>query len=275
MTFKQIITCFFYYIIGIPDSKHMSLHNDINVKHSLKLAASAYCPVSELNSWDCKQCKYNVSNITIIDDDTRIIMAYDEWSQSHFISVRGSSDINNWISNLDAVFTYPYPDNTIGVHSGLYSEYNKYKEQMYMFVYGLEYGVKLLLTGHSSGSILVSLLAYDLVNSGLISHSNIDLYTYGSPRMGNKQFMESFISKNISHSRITYKHDIVPHLPEEMLGYIHLPHEIWYNKDNEYKICHDDNAEDDSCSNSCSPFKCSSVDDHLNYLGTPIGSGAC
>ena len=33
--------------------------------------------------------------------------------------------------------------------------------------------------------------------------------------------------------------------------------------------------EDNSCSNSCSPFSCTSIDDHLNYLGSPIGIDAC
>ena len=114
-----------------------------------------------------------------------------------------------------------------------------------------------------------------MVIEGRILPNNVNLYTYGSPRIGNKPFMKSFVSFDIPHSRVTYKHDIVPHLPEEIIGYLHLPHEIWYYKDSEYKICYDDNEEDDTCSNSCSPFKCSSIDDHLNYLGTPIGSGAC
>lgn len=97
-----------------------------------------------------------------------------------------------------------------------------------------------------------------------------------SPRIGNKAFMKSFVSFDIPHNRITYKNDIVPHLPEEILGFIHLPHEIWFTSANVSKLCNDMNGiEDNSCSNSCSPFSCTSIDDHLNYLGSPIGIDAC
>ena len=51
----------------------------------MSLTASAYCSKTELEQWNCKTCSQNVKDINIIDDDTRIIMAYDASLKSHFI----------------------------------------------------------------------------------------------------------------------------------------------------------------------------------------------
>ena len=57
-------------------------------------------------------------------------------------------------------------------------------------------------------------------------------------------------------------------VPMEVLGYHHVVSEVWYNSANTaYTLCNDSSSgEDDSCSNSCSPFSCTSVDDHLDYM---------
>lgn len=242
----------------------------------MSLAASAYCSVSELEQWNCKTCSQNVSDITIIDDDTRIIMAYDVSLKSHFISIRGSSDISNWISNLETRIIYPYVDKNIGVHNGLYHEYLVYKERLISYVQSLDNNNCIIITGHSSGGAVSSFLAYDLVSESILSNANIQLYTFGSPRIGNKEFVKRFISFDIPNNRITYKKDIVPHLPEELFGFVHIPSEIWFTTSSKYKLCNDgDGKEDNLCSNSCAPFSCTSISDHLHYLDSAIGIGGC
>ena len=64
---------------------------------------------------------------------------------------------------------------------------------------------------------------------------------------------------------------------KELMGFLHLPNEVWYNENNsDYKICDDVNSEDNQCSNSCSPTKCTSTSDHLNYLNISMGNdGLC
>ena len=64
---------------------------------------------------------------------------------------------------------------------------------------------------------------------------------------------------------------------QEILKYKHVPNEVWYNKDNtDYKVCDDSRGEDDSCSNSCGPLHCDSIDNHMNYMGVNMGSeGDC
>ena len=274
MNFFSFIYSVLYTIGFIKDTININTINTIT--QVLSLTASAYCSKTELELWNCKTCSQNVSDINIIDDDTRIIMAYDASLKSHFISIRGSSDINNWISNIETRIIYPYFDKNIGVHNGLYHEYLLYKDHLISYVKGLDDNYSLIITGHSSGGALAALLTYDLVTEGHFLYSNINLYTFGSPRIGNKDFVKSFISFDIPYNRVTYKKDIVPHLPQELFGFVHIPHELWFTSSSKYKQCNDtDVFEDDSCSNSCSPFSCTSVSDHLNYLDSAIGSDAC
>ena len=71
---------------------------------------------------------------------------------------------------------------------------------------------------------------------------------------------------------------MVPHVPQEFLGYLHIPSEIWYDEANtKYQLCNDNyESEDDLCSNSCSPFHCTGTNDHLYYLNVSLGTyGYC
>ena len=73
--------------------------------------------------------------------------------------------------------------------------------------------------------------------------------------------------------RVTHYYDIVPHIPEEFMGYSHISNEIWYNEINSiYNICNDNVNEDSKCSNSCAPTKCTSTSDHLYYLNISMGN---
>ena len=91
------------------------------------------------------------------------------------------------------------------------------------------------------------------------------------------EFVKDMSTQNYFSNRITHYFDIVPHLPQEILNYKHLPGEIWYNELNsQYTTCHDEDNEDNHCSNICSPFFCTSISDHLNYLNISMGkNGNC
>ena len=128
------------------------------------------------------------------------------------------------------------------------------------------------ISGHSSGGALTMFFAYDIHKTR--PDINVTAYTFGKPRIGNDRFAES--AKGINHYRITHHHDIVPHLPEEVLGYRHTSSEFWfYDNADKYKVCDDSDGEDPKCSNSCAPLKCTSISDHLYYIGTYIGGPFC
>jgi hypothetical protein len=232
-------------------------------KRNLQLAAATYCSKFEIVNWDCVHCLSGIELKGTIFGDTNIIIADDSVQNATVFAFRGSSDIQNWISNLKFEFTAPYSDPAIKVHSGLYQEYMKYKDTVLPYLSNN----KIIITGHSSGAALSMFMAYDIHKT-----HDVTVYTFGKPRIGNQNFVDS--AKEITHYRITHHNDIVPHVPEEVLHYRHTNTEIWYPGDDEdYKIC--EKNEDPNCSNSCSPIHCDSIDDHLLYIGTNIGSDYC
>ena len=252
---------------------------------NLQIAASTYCDQTSIDGLEI---------ISEIREETNVIVANDVVQDALVFSFRGSSDIANWISNIEAEYTAPYPDQSIKVHRGLYAEYMKYKERVFSH---LDPTRNVVISGHSSGGALSMFFAYDIhlhlrtfktPPSGAVMSDeddadwafsmpngvnyNVSVYTYGKPRIGNDNFAES--AKNINHYRITHGDDIVPHLPEELFGYRHTGTEIWYyGDDDKHTICTE--KEDPNCSNSCAPTHCTSTNDHMYYMMTNIGSAYC
>lgn len=254
---------------------------------SLYLAQSVYCPQATEKNWTCKYCMNNIIPEKIIENNgAKALLGYHTKYDSLFVAFRGSENIQNWLQDIRIEFIYPYNNSkdsmikweNIGIEKGFYTIY-KYLEQLILDeleVLSIKYGTyKVLTTGHSLGSIS-TLLAFNIFYFYPKYYVDSDI-TFGSPRIGNQEFVNAFKYTNVNSSRITHYFDIVPHLPEQFLGYVHIPTEVWFNKKNtEYKICDDNLYEDETCSNSCSPFYCNSINDHLNYIGVNMGSnGDC
>jgi predicted lipase len=229
---------------------------------NLQLSAATYCDITK---WDCVHCLEDIQLQKTIVGQTNIIIGYDNVQEAQIVSFRGSSNIDNWISNIKVEFVTPYNNKDIRVHKGLYEEYLLYKNAV---IEALNH-TNIVISGHSSGAALAMFLAYDIHNV-----YNVTLYTYGKPRIGNKDFAESVSESTLLHYRITHSDDIVPHLPEEIFGYVHTNTEFWFYDDTlNYIVCKD--RESDECSNSCAPIHCTSTKDHLYYLMTEIGSESC
>ena len=86
--------------------------------------------------------------------------------------------------------------------------------------YSLAAAGSLIVTGHSLGSSLATLYATELAGSN--SGTNIQLYTFASPRVGDVDFVRYFDSKNITSYRIYNEPDIVPTVPFGF-GYTQIP----------------------------------------------------
>lgn len=246
-------------------------------KHCVNLAQSSYT-VSSVDQWDCITCEPSIKLDYVVEDSgTRALQGYDSFTKSLFVSFRGSSNIQNWIDNIQISKISPYTDTSISVEKGFYKAYNYIKPELLSNMRNLakKYNTnKLLVTGHSLGAAMATLMTYDIVMS-YPSYKMIYLVNFGSPRVGNSAFVKSFnnYAESFTYYRITHYYDIVPHVPEEFLGYEHISNEIWYNENNsQFTICNDVNEEDKYCSNSCSPTHCTSINDHLHYLNVTMGS---
>jgi predicted lipase len=90
----------------------------------------------------------------------------------------------------------------------------------------------LRIAGHSLGAALATLLAIDVSGNDVFAGPTV--YTFGSPRVGDKVFAGTYDNLVPSSWRVSNLNDIVPHLPPLLAGYVHV--------DAEYPINSDDNS---------------------------------
>ncbi|PIA14624.1 alpha/beta-hydrolase, partial [Coemansia reversa NRRL 1564] len=145
--------------------------------------------------------------------------------------------------------------------------------------------------GHSLGAAQATLAFVDY-SLGYPGHSKRDtsayhhvfpqscnLITFGSPRVGNLQFVHLLNSLPTRENvlRVVHESDIVPHFPRSMLllgKYSHVGREIWVRDTageaaSEIIICSqqvDNGDEDPQCSTGTNPLKWN-IFDHLVYPG--------
>jgi len=118
-------------------------------------------------------------------------------------------------------------------------------------------------TGHSLGAAVSAIAALDLREQGF---DNVQAWTFGQPRFGNKALAKYFDKMVPVRRRVVNQADLVPHLPLRSLDYYHPSTEVWFSKDyTNYVIC-DDSGEDPTCSDSLE-FYDWRPQEHVLYLG--------
>jgi hypothetical protein len=250
------------------------------IQTSVNLAQSTYC-VTSIDHWNCTTCESsNILEYVVENRGALALLGYNTEFDTLFVSFRGSSNIENWIDDFQIMKTYPYENPEIAVELGFYKAYNYIKPDIFsnLEILSRKYKTNRILTAsHSLGAAESTLFVYDIMKYYKTTYQLYYLITFGSPRVGNPDFVSDFASFNPSMYRITHYYDIVPHTPEELMGFLHLPNEVWYNENNtNYKICNDsDEMEDNTCSDSCAPIHCTSTSDHLFYVNIHMGSNNC
>jgi hypothetical protein len=257
-----------------------SEYDELLAKTALNISQSTYC-LNNSSNWNCATCSNKNEYEKLINlDNELIVIGYNTLYKSIFVSFRGSVNTQNWIANIHFSQIQPYNNTDISVEKGFYNLFTNLKPYVINGIQDVskKYNTKdLLITGHSLGGALSTLLAFELLYVENID-MNIKLITFGCPRIGNHDFVSIFNSFSVYSNRITHYYDIVPHIPQQFLKYDHISKEIWYNEENnEYKLCDDkNNSEDPTCSNSCSPTHCTSTADHMNYMNITMGTiGDC
>ncbi len=116
---------------------------------------------------------------------------------------------------------------------------------------------------------MVQLLALDFA----IIHTTYDIWirphqieviSFGQPRIGNQPFAQWASSMLIQTWRFVHDRDMIPHLPSGVLiEYVHSLYEIFETKENTYHMCL--NTTDETCSYQYSLWK-TTVNDHHLYM---------
>jgi len=250
---------------------------------ALRRAYVSYCPANSISTWTCYWCNPDIKpqttdSITMINGNTTNTFAYVFIeNQLIWVVVRGTqvTSINNWVHNVDFILTPLFNSSTgIQVHEGFKSD----TENIYP---GILQAVKnrkekcsncgILITGHSLGGAISSIVALKLHQDMGSSAGDIAEWTYGSPRTGNPAFEQSHVSIVPVSYRVVNAKDIVPHVPTKWFNlFQHVPTEVWYQSGYvDYKVCNG-SGEDPSCSDSVT---LPSITDHLTYFGLDLRVG--
>ncbi|KAL0076055.1 lipase [Phycomyces blakesleeanus] len=242
------------------------------------LAANSYCrTVVPLNIWACPHCSKDdtlVKSFSSLIFDTSGFIVRNDKAKTINLSFRGTNSIRSFITDIELV-SQPYPPvKGARLHTGFY---NSYLEVQNIVVSSMidqitKYsGYKVTVSGHSLGGAVAVISAMDLYQRDTrFTSSNLVVYTFGSPRIGNKEFAYYAAGTGIKIQRVVNNRDIIPHLLPQAIGYYHNGDEYWIKSNKAVKIC---NTVLDSrdCSNSIVPF--TSVLDHLSYFG--VNTGLC
>lgn len=121
------------------------------------------------------------------------------------IVFRGTSDVADWITNVDATL---WPGYGGGVHRG----FATLADQVWPTVLTLmrdssKEGRRVWATGHSRGGALATLTARRLQSAGI----PVGVCTFGAPRVGDSDFVQNFRPR--VHYRVENFRDPVPFLP--------------------------------------------------------------
>lgn len=250
----------------------------------LHFSSAAYCDEKSIADWGCSSCKsadstFSAKVFTDPKTKTQVFVGHTsgESTENIVVSFRGSSNIPNWISNLNFPKEAKYPKcNGCKVHRGFYHAWDSVRERVVAEVrrlHKIQPTAQIFVTGHSLGAALAVLCAAELGASKQSLGFPIEgVYTYGEPRVGNQAFHDFYNTGTKVSWRITHWKDPVPTLPPAALGFHHISTEIFYDKKStSYKNCNG-SGEDKSCSRK---FLANlNVANHLNYLGQPI-PGPC
>ncbi|PIA40124.1 hypothetical protein AQUCO_02500085v1 [Aquilegia coerulea] len=126
----------------------------------------------------------------------------------------------------------------VQVHSGFLSAYDSVRTRL-MSLIKLSVGFvddnieavqkwRVYVTGHSLGGALATLLALELSSSQMAKNDaiSVTMYNFGSPRVGNRRFVDVYNEKVKDSWRIVNHRDIIPTVPR-LMGYCHVAHPVY------------------------------------------------
>ncbi|KAL5701363.1 hypothetical protein ACHQM5_026708 [Ranunculus cassubicifolius] len=268
------------------------VYNHTLAKILVEYASAVYMSdLTELFTWTCSRCDgltKGFEMLELIVDVQHCLQAFVGVAQdlnAIVVAFRGTQEhsIQNWIEDLfwkQLDLNYPGMPDAM-VHRGFYYAYHNTTVRPGI-LHAVKRGKRLygdipvIVTGHSMGGAMASFCALDLA----VNHEaqNVQLMTFGQPRIGNAAFASYFNEHVPNAIRVTHEHDMVPHLPPyyyyfPQKTYHHFAREVWlYNIGlgslvyTVEKVC-DESGEDPSCSRSVSG---NSIADHLTYFGVEL-----
>lgn len=141
------------------------------------------------------------------------------------------ASIRNWLTDFtfsETTSTLPNCNSCL-VHSGFASGWSDRRQIVLDTIANslvIHQNYSVVLTGHSIGGAVATLAGAELRSMGI----KLDIYTFGSPRVGNNRFASYVTSQAPSlglNFRVTHVNDPVPQLPPTWIGYQQISPEYW------------------------------------------------
>ncbi|KAL7945429.1 alpha/beta-hydrolase [Trichoderma barbatum] len=153
-------------------------------------------------------------------------VAVDSARQQIVLSFRGTKNLRNFITDILFGFTDCSLVDGCEVHDGFnlaWSEVETAATDALTQARAANPSFGIVATGHSLGGAVATLGASFLRTQGF----PIDIFTFGSPRVGNDVFADFVTSQPGAQFRVTHVDDPVPRLPPIILKYRHVSPEFW------------------------------------------------
>jgi hypothetical protein len=254
------------------------------------LATSSYCPVRGPHG-------FSANNLNLADFYRPMTLklalpswtvAFDNISQEIVVLLKGSSNVKDWIRNIDILQEFIFAG--IGgyptVQRGFLNFAIQISKEMDKDLTKLiqKYpAADIHYVGHSQGGALAMLVpVLSTVQGALLSNrvqpSKVKVTTFGAPAVGNRDWVELYKSKGFKKTRrIVNALDVVPKLLGQVANYYHYEDEL---------LCINDDAEPvtleegrGKCSNRYSSAgilkRSDFVQHHIQYLGHGLNSQEC
>ncbi len=135
-----------------------------------------------------------------------------EKGRSVYLVFRGTRTATEWIHNLKIKMEAFDQPNFGKIHEGFLKSYRDIREALLIDISTIDKLKSLYVSGHSLGGVLATLAAAEIQKHHI--HKVTAIYTFGSPRIGDKNFAKTFNALFPDNSfRIANTADIVTELP--------------------------------------------------------------
>src|ERR1700753_973405 len=166
--------------------------------------------------------------VTAMTNNTNIfgLMGQNPASRTAFVSLRCTSDLEEWIADIDAIPADYRPISGFGqVHSGFQEVYQLVRNNIATHLSAAVAACdQIMITGHSLGAALAVLAAPDIAQNMPPNTIEPRLITFAGPRVGVSEFAEKFNAAIASCFLVVNFLDIVPLLPPA--PYVHVGAQI-------------------------------------------------
>ena len=257
-----------------------------------RLCGTSACTPEPRADWTCYGCKKHhpqMESVTVTTNATTAYLALTGYNPSSNLIVaafRATHNDLNWVYNaMSELVPYaaacPNPNGTSDaacakVHKGWLATWDSVRGPVLASTAALVQKYPdadgILITGYSLGGVISLQAALDLA----AQHPDTAqvLYTFGQPRLGNAAFVD-FATQTLQGGkqfRVTHRYDLAVRGKSREQGYLHTPHEIWYDNDGSaaWTNCSDSaTTEDPNCSTGSTPkTQDEQWNDHFSYLGS-------